>query len=378
MVKIVHIITGLSTGGAETMLYNLLSQCNRQLYEPMVISLTDIGPLGKKISTLNIPISALGMRRGVPSPVAFIRLVAMLRCERPDIIQTWMYHADLMGAMAAKIAGGMPVVWGIHHTNLVPKMSKKLTLLTARTNAILSHRMPHRIICCSGATLRTHADLGYNISKMVAISNGFNVAAYRPTEVDRSSVRRELGIPDGDLIIGLIGRFDPQKDHQTFIRAAGILYGKHPQTHFVLCGDGITWSNVALVKWIAEAGIKEHCHLLGCRNDIPRVLTAFDILALSSSFGEGFPMVIGEAMSCGVPCVVTDVGESALIVGDTGRVVVPGKPEAMANALEELIAMSVEGRSNLGAMARQRIIDNFSLNAVVKQYEHLYEEVCLS
>ena len=373
-IQLVHIITGLNTGGAETMLYKLLSAMEREAFEPLVVSLTDIGPVGEKIRALGVPVRALGMRRGVPDPRGVWRLVRLLKRQRPYLVQTWMYHADLLGGLAARLAGrGIPVVWGIHHSNLDPKGNKRTTIWTARVCARLSHRLPSRIVCCSEASRQVHAALGYAPQKMVVIPNGFDLSAFRPDPSARESVRRELGVAADALLIGLVGRFDPQKDHSNFVAAAALLSAAYPEAHFLLCGDGVNWDNQKLAGWIEEAGLRKRFHLLGRREDMPRLTAALDI-ASSSSYGEGFPNVIGEAMACGVPCAVTDVGDSAFIVGDTGLVVPPRDPEALAQAWKKLIDMGQEGRQRLGGAARKRILENFNLPDIIARYEALYKE----
>ena len=354
------------------MLFKLLSEMDRAKFKSEVISLTDTGPVGEKIQALGIEVRALGMRRGAPNPLVVLRLTRWLRKAEPDVIQTWMYHADLIGGLAAKMAGGLPVVWGIHHSNLDPQGNKLTTIWTARACSHLSRRLPRRIVCCSEASLRVHRSLGYARDKMVVIPNGFDVITFRPDTAMRRPVRAELGIPEDTLLIGMFARFHAQKDHRNFVEAAALLHAHHPDIHFLLCGDGITWENRVLSGWIVTAGIHEHCHLLGPREDIPRLAAALDIAASSSSFGEGFPNVVGEAMSCGVPCVVTDVGDSDRIVGTTGRIVAAKDPEALAMAWTEMIGLGEEGRRRLGVAARKRVMDHFELSKIVKKYEALY------
>ena len=170
----------------------------------------------------------------------------------------------------------------------------------------------------------------------------------------------------------MVGRFDPFKDIRGFIETAGLLRQQFPQARFVLCGNGIEWENAELVSWIKAAGIGSVSHLLGRRDDIPRIMATLDI-AVSSSIGEGFSNVIGEAMACGVPCVVTDVGDSAMIVGDTGRVVPRRDPKALAKACEQLLEMEPERRTELGSLARDRILTNFRLPNIIRRYEQFYE-----
>ena len=371
MIKVLHIITGLSTGGAEMMLYNLLSRIDRTAFDPQVISLTNIGSIGGKIRALGVPVRAMGMRRSMPNPLEVLRLAYQLRKARPDVIQTWMYHADLVGGLAAKIARDIPLAWGIRASNLDPQGIKRRTIWTVMVCARLSRWLPTRIVCCSVASQRVHTERGYSTDKMVVIPNGFDLDAFRPDPGARLTVRQELGISKEALLIGLVARFDPLKDHRNFVQAAALLHARVPDVHFLLCGDGITWENRDLAGLIDAAGIRNCCHLLGLRDDVPRLLATLDIASLSS-YGEGLPNVVGEAMACGVPCVVTDVGDSALIVAETGRVVPPKDWEALAAAWREMIEIGAEERKQLGLAARRRIEEHFSLAAVVERYQELY------
>lgn len=378
MIKLTHIITGLNTGGAEMMLSKLIERMKREVFSQEIISLTDIGPVGEKLAKMGYPVFALGMSRKVSYPGAFIRLVRYLKKTRPHLIQTWMYHADLVGGLAAKLAKGIPVVWGIHHSNLGLEGNKRTTIWTAKLCARLSRLVPIKIVCCSEASKHIHTELGYDSEKMIVIPNGFDLTAFSPDPEARISVRRELGIPENSILIGLVARFDPLKDHGNFLQAAGILIENltlsTQEIHFILCGSGVIWENEFFVKKINGYGLNNRVHLLGRREDIPRLTAAFDI-ASSSSSGEGFPNIIGEAMACGVPCVVTNVGDSALIVGDAGIVVPPKNPKALAEAWLNLIKAGKEERKRLGERARRRVLENYNLPNIVERYVTLYREV---
>jgi glycosyltransferase involved in cell wall biosynthesis len=368
------VITGLSTGGAQMMLHKLLSRIDRKKFFPEIISLTNIVDLVDKFQEIEVPVRILGMHQGVPDPRGIYQLARYFRRVRPHLVQTWMYHADLIGGLAAKLVGNIPVIWNIRHSNLEPHYNKKTTILTAKACAWLSRSLPTKIICCAEVAKQIHANIGYDSSRIVVIPNGFDFNAFEPCLKTRLEVRQELGIPQDSLIIGLVSRFHPQKDHKNFVRAAALLKDKIPNVYFVLCGDGITWNNNELVTWMETAGLRNSFFLLGRRTDIARITSSFDIAA-SSSCGEAFSNTIGEAMACGVPCAVTDVGDSALIVGNTGKVVPPRNPEALSQAWNELINLGNHGRLKLGYLARQRILQNFSLDSIVKQYEDLYLEI---
>ncbi len=374
-IKLTHIITGLNTGGAEMMLQKLLSAIDRDTFDCTVISLTDCGAVGDKIRALGFTVHTLGMKRGVPNPIALLKLVKILRQIKPDAIQTWMYHADLLGGLAAKLAGSFPVAWGIRHSDLDPKDSSRMTIWTAKLCAILSGVLPTQIVCCSEASERVHVKLGYNKEKMIVIPNGFDLTKFKPDANAKGRLRDMLGLEPSAVIIGHVARFNAQKDHNSFVEAAGILSKKNNNVHFVLCGDDVTDENTELNKWIDDAGIVDRVHLLGRRSDVAELVPGFDIATSSSSFGEGFPNVVGEAMACAVPCVVTDVGDSALIVGDTGEVVNPRDPVALASAWENIIDLGESGIEKLGQLAKKRVEDNFSLPKIVNLYETIYTQL---
>jgi glycosyltransferase involved in cell wall biosynthesis len=372
--KLTHIISGLSMGGAEMMLYKLLSVSDLGRDALNVISLTDVGPLGERIKKLGVPVKALGMARGRPSLTGLVRLSRWLRQSSPNVVQTWMYHADLIGGLAAKFGGRLPVVWGIRNSTL-GRQSKKTTVLTVKACARISRWIPTKIVCCSSVARALHEQMGYNAGKMLVIPNGFDLSSFKPGDGARASLREELGLPHNAILIGFVARFDPQKDHQNFIQAARQLLAVLPGVHFVLCGDGINRDNHQLSAWLTEAGVKNRFHLLGRRDDVPRITAALDIATCTSAYGEAFPNVLGEAMACCVPCVATDVGDSALIIADTGRVVPPKDPQSLAGALNWMVELGADGRNHLGRKARQRIRENFELSVIRDRYHELYREV---
>jgi glycosyltransferase involved in cell wall biosynthesis len=374
MFKILHIIVDLDPGGAEVMLQRLLTRTDRARFDSRVLSLTTAGVVAERIRALGVAVESLGMRRGSANPLGLWRLIRFLRKERPHLIQTWMYHADLLGGLAARLAGNIPVVWGIHHTNLDPGQNKPGTLRIARFNAFLSKYLPRRIVCCSHSTREVHARAGYADDKMVVIPNGFDLSELRPDLAARQDVRRELEVGERAPLVGMVARFHPQKDHANFLEAAKILHGRLPDVRFLLCGDGVTCENRALSDPIRQAGLADHAHLLGVREDVPRLLAALDVAVLSS-VGEAFPLVLGEAMACGVPCVSTDVGDAARIIGETGEVVPPRDPAALAAALERVLNLEAGQRRELGMAARRRIEENYSIENTAGEYEEIYREI---
>jgi glycosyltransferase involved in cell wall biosynthesis len=372
-IKILHIINDLSVGGAEMMLYKLLSGINRERFDPVVISLIDRGRLRDSIEALGIPVYTTNMKPGRPTPSSILHMVRLTRQIKPDLIQGWMYHSCLAGQLANTFAGRRAsVLWGIHCSDISPLSEKKMTRMVVRLCAPLS-RLPSNIIFVSQSSRSEHKRFGYKTENSRVLPNGIDAKLFVPSASARLSVRSELGLPENAFLIGLVGRYHPMKDHSTFLKAAAELLKAEPDIHFLLIGRGINPGNRALQEMIQDAGLLSRIHLLGERTDTPRLSAALDIFALSSSYGESFPNVIGEAMACGVPCVVTDVGDASWIVGETGRVVPRRDPAALANGWRELIALGEEGRRALGNAARLRVMESFPLESVVAQYEALYE-----
>jgi glycosyltransferase involved in cell wall biosynthesis len=371
---IAFLITDLETGGAEIMLYRLLAHLDRERFEPTVISLRRAGLLGEKIRALNIPVFALGMETNHPNPLPWFKLLKILKQIHPNLIQTWMYHSDLLGGLAGFIIR-VPVIWGIHNSTTDPANTRRRTLIIVRLCAYLSPFIPTKIISCSERARQVHVQAGYAYEKFVTIPNGFDITEFKPDPDAAKNLRLQMGIVPAVSLIGMAARYDPQKDHANFIRAAQIYHQTSPQTHFLLCGEGLTWENTSIGAEIDAAGLRSQFHLLGRRIDMPSVYAALNLHGLSSAYGEAFPNALGEAMACGVPCFATDVGDCSFIIGDTGLVVPPKDPQALAEAWERILRLSAEELRDLGERARQRIQQLFRIAQVARRYEDLYEQV---
>lgn len=373
--KLVFVITSLSTGGAETMLYRLLKNLDRSRFTPCVISLTSLGEIGPRIDCMGIPVYDLQMQKRWFSLIGgLFRFYRVLRAEKPDLVHTWMYHADLLGGLLARTVGCRSLIWSIRQSNLSPDFNRPLTLLVIRACALLSDWLPRKIVSCSARAQITHGAIGYNKKKFCVIPNGFDLSVFIPNLYARVHVRAELGLSSDTLIIGLIGRFDPQKNHLGFLEAASRVQRAFPTVQFLLAGKDVDESNSVLTEFIEARGLCLNTHLLGRRDDMPKLMAALDILACPSH-GEAFPNVVGEAMACGVPCVVTDVGDAAEIVGDTGYVVTAGDMDSFVLGLLSLLSMPRTSRERLGLRAKERIHKKYEIQSVVKTYETLYEQV---
>ncbi len=336
--------------------------------ENAVISLGSRGPVADRIAHAGIPVFALGMRPSRPDPRALWRLVRLLRGLRPAIAQTWLYHADFAGLLAGKLAG-VPVVWNIRCAELNPR-DHPPSLMTLLRALALASRYPAAVICNSHAGQRAHEQLGYTPRRWAIIPNGFDTDTFRPLPAARGELRRELGMPDNARLVGLLARFHPMKDHAAFLNAAKIITSAKADVHIVAAGRGVD-AAPALKALVDQLGLRDRVHLLPERSDTPRFLAALDV-AVSSSYGEAFPNIVGEAMACATPCVVTDVGDSALIVGDAGVVVPPRDPAALAAGILRVLDMEPGAREALGQAARERIVSEFTLDRAAALYEALY------
>ena len=374
--KIIFIITGLSSGGAEMMLYKLLTSIDRQRFKPVVISLTERDTLAAPIEALDIPVYALGMKEGgLPTPRVIWELFKIFIKTKPDLIQGWMYHSNLAAQFANIISLNFaPVIWNVRHSLNSLADERRGTQSVIKASIPLS-KFVNKIIYNSQISAVQHAKLGYPEDKEVTIPNGFDPELFKPSIESRNSVRAELGLPDDCLLIGRFARFHEMKDYPNLLRGAAVLLKERPDVHFLLIGRTLNMQNPIIAELIEELGIGDRIHLKDESRELPYYTAALDIATTTSSHGEAFPNVVGEAMCCGVPCVVTDVGDSAWIVGDTGRVVPPRNPEALAKAWQELVDLGAEGRAALGTAARARAVACFSLDFVVAQYEQLYESV---
>jgi len=383
-VKIVHVITALPADGAEMMLYRLIRASSQAGIQHTVISLSSEDMMAPRLREAGAQVRILGMKRGVPSPAMFARLVTWLDELEPDVVQSWLYHGDLMGGLAVHAANGLrtllgsgasrpALVWGIHHTDLRSTGSSAITRWVTTACALISSRVPDRIVCCGEAAMNSHVLGGYCARKMIVIPNGFELDVFGPLAGARDALRQSLGIDQHALVVGIVGRYHPVKDYGNFVAAMRIVLQALPHCHFVMAGQGLDPANRELGAMIGATGIGDACHLLGRRDDPQVLLAGLDVFCLSSR-SEGLPTVIGEAMACEIPCVATDVGDTARLIGDTGELVPPENPQALARALTAMLTLSGEERAKRGVAARKRIQALFSMEASWRLYEQTYRQ----
>lgn len=357
LVRVQFIITALGSGGAEMMLAQIVTDLDRTRFEPHVISLTDGGKHADSLRAAGVPVHSLGMPAGKPTPGALLKLRALTRQIAPDLLVGWMYHGNLAATLAAWFAHRVPVLWNVRQSLYSLALEKRSSALVIKLLVRIGFN-PRAILYNSAVSAGQHEAIGYPKAKTVLIPNGFDTSRFAPDEAARASVRTELGVAPETVLIGRFGRHTAMKDYPTFLAAMKEV----PGAHAIIAGTGTS-------DIIVEPELKARVHVLGERTDLARLTAALDIACSSSAFGEGFPNVVAEAMCCGIPCVVTDVGDSAWLLQDAGTAVPAENPSALAAALRAMIALPANECHRLGTSGRQRILEHFALPAVVRQFE---------
>jgi glycosyltransferase involved in cell wall biosynthesis len=371
--RVVHVITALEQGGAEAMLEKLLLAAVR--VDPdvrhVVFSLGGLGVVGARLRSRGVSVVALGIAGPFSLILAMWRLWSYLLSNRVGtVVQTWMYHADLVGGLCARAAGIGRVYWNLRQELRQIEDLRPFSRVIVRLGARLSSRLPDSIVCCAGSARSSHVAFGYDAGKCVVIDNGFDTEVMLRSTDDRKRLRMSFGVSDEEILVGIVGRLDPQKDHETFLRAAERVAAGHANVRFLMVGRGIDTS-ADIRRSIESKGLANRTCAVGQRGDIPAVMSALDILVVSSRW-EGFPNVLGEAMACEVPAATTDVGDARRILGEDRYVVPPGDPVALAGAIGLLCGLSSEARAELGQRLRLRVVEQFGIDATWRRYLLLY------
>jgi glycosyltransferase involved in cell wall biosynthesis len=372
--KVLHIIIGLNAGGAELMLMRLInSHRGNPGFHHSVVSLTQVGRVGDQLREAGVDVRVLGMHSVLDIPRVLWQLVWIIRANCPDIVQTWMYHADLLGGLAARLAGRGCIVWGVRST-AIPQGMWSLTYWLVRLCAVGSYVIPHGIICCAKSAKEAHLKLGYMARKMSVIPNGYDFSQFDGQLHTRFKVRQELGFQPDEIVIGTVGRFDPLKDFHNFVAAASQLSAKRQNTKYLMVGRNIDWANPVLRGWIESEGLANKFRLVGEQSDVPYFLSALDIFCLSSA-NEAFPNVVVEAMAMGLPCVVTCAGDAAEILGDDDFVVPVKDAALLSKALLQMCDLGRDQRAKLGRLNAEKVRAGYGIESIRKQYEAAYDEI---
>jgi glycosyltransferase involved in cell wall biosynthesis len=378
VIRALHVANSLNRGGAEGMLARVALGLDPARFEVVVVTLLPGGALRPRLEAAGLRVVDLGMRRGRPSARGFARLVGLLREHAPDVVSTWLYHADLAASLALRAAyprGPRPaLVWNLRCSRMDMEHYRRTSGWTRGALARLSGRLPDAVTVNASASRSYHEELGYRPRRWELIPNGVDPERFGPDPGARTWLRETLGLPGEARVVSHTGRFDPMKDHVTLLRASARVFAAEPGAHLVLTGQGLAPDDPELAALIRREAPGGRVHVLGDRDDLPRVLAGADVSCLSS-IGEAFPNVVAESMACGTPAVVTDVGDCAAIVAETGRVVPPRDPGALAAALLELLGEPQASAQARREAARARVVREYPLARAVERFAGLYEEL---
>jgi glycosyltransferase involved in cell wall biosynthesis len=359
---LMFIVSALRVGGAEAMLTRMATASPSLADKIIVVSLLPAQAHVDRLRAAHITVveldfdSVLGVSRGI------VQLAKLITESRPDIVQGWMYHGDLAALVALSLSGRRgrtKLVWGIRCSDVDLRRYSSGLRFVVRACTFLSAK-PDMITANSVAGMKAHLAMGYRPRRSEIVPNGIDVNEFKPDAAARAAVRQELGIAGDAVVVAHVARVDPMKDHKSFLAAMATL----PELQALLIGAG--------TEQLKGPG---NIHRLGLRNDVVRLLPAADLVVSSSAFGEGFSNVLAEGMSCGLPAVSTDVGDARMIVDDTGLIVPPRDPGALAAAIRTLAEEPPAARTARSARARKRIVDHFSLDRAIRRFTELYRSL---
>jgi glycosyltransferase involved in cell wall biosynthesis len=372
--RIAFLTSSLGAGGAQAMLVKVMQHIDRETFEPVVVSLRDTGIYGEQIRRLQVPVHCLDMNSPLDVIMGLRRLRRVLRQLRPGIIQGWMYHGNLAASVGRRLARtDAPVAWNVRHS--IHDISQETAMM--RFLIRLSAKLSRAVSLClypSEAASSQHRRQGFLCPTSRVIPNGFATDLFSPPgAAEKQAARSSLGLNSDQVVVVHLARYHPMKNHAGFLAAIRVAARKVPALRVLMAGAGVSSKNEVLSNLACDLGIAERLHMLGEVADVRPLLVASDFLCVSSSWGEAFPNVIGEAMSMGVPCVATDVGDCRAIIGETGGVVPPADVPALAQELIRMGSLSPRERAVLGASARARVQREYEIGAVVRKYEECYK-----
>jgi glycosyltransferase involved in cell wall biosynthesis len=366
-IRVVFLVRSLGFGGMERQLLALVKGIDQARFEVTILCFYAGGPLLPEFEQAAVPVVRLG-KSGRWEVVTFLgRLVKAIRSLKPDIVHAYLPVPNFLAALLKLVFPRLHVVMGVR-TSGKDLRQYDWTFRVSFWLEKLFSGLADLVIVNSQAGKTAYEKKGFNPRKLLVISNGVDTALYRPDLQAGAPLRQAWGVPAG-VLVGVIGRLDPMKGHLVFIQAAARLVREFPALRLVCVGDGPQAYRRKLEEMSVSLGLQERLTWVKARREVAVVYNALDICCSASVFGEGFPNVVGEAMACGIPCVVTDVGDSAMVIGETGRVAPVSDVEALAQALRTMILLSAIERSALGEMARQRILSNFSLQRMISNTE---------
>ncbi|MCZ8230040.1 glycosyltransferase [Flavobacterium sp.] len=371
--KSVHIITGLGQGGAESILSKLVVKLKDENadYKQIVISLTSLDYHTEKIRLSGVEVHHVNMK-GLLDLKSFHRLYKLVKKINPDVVFTWMYHANLIGGFVSKFFFRKKVIWNIHHAYVDSDSLRFPTRVIAYLCSFFSYLIPEKIIFCSSKGLINHCKIYYSKSKCIVVYNGYDENIYKPNKDQRSNLRNKFGVNDNELIIGLVARWHPVKDHYNFIDAIDIVLNKC-QSNFriIMVGEGVDESNLELVNYLKKSNLLDSFILYGMSDNVSEIYNMIDINVLSSK-AEAFPNSLAESMLCGTPCVSTNVGDASVIIDKFGWVCNPLNSLDLSNSIIKSIEfIKLNGKDNIGALSRDFVSKKFNSKIMLDQFNAL-------
>lgn len=370
--KVLHIITGLGDGGAEHVLFKICKY--DKINKHFVISLKGPGKYYPLLYKIGVKVYCLDLK--FFSIFKFIFLIRLIRSLKPDIVQTWLVHADFVGGIAARLAGITNILWNIRYSNIEIGKAKLTTVFIIKILSVLSYIIPKTIITVSKKAKKIYEIGGYKKNIIKFIPNGYDLSILKVSKLKKRKFQKKIKLKKKIPIIGNVARFDPQKDHLNLLNALYLINKRNIDFFCILVGFNVHKKNLDLVSNIKQLRLSNHVKLIGQYENISEVMNGLDLHILSSSYGEGFPNVIAESMACGTPCIVTDVGDSALVVGKTGWVVPPKDSAKLAIAIERALCEKNTSKWNKRCnKARQRIKIKFSIMKMIESYNNLWIKV---
>ena len=369
MARVLHVIYSLGQGGAERTLSNICLRSKKHIHH--VVCLTNKSFYSNLLEKNNIKIYELNMNKLQNLFISPLRLYLILKKIKPEIVQTWMYHSDLFGGVIARLAGVKVVLWNVRSSSFKIPLISHSSLLTSRINALISSFLPNKIICCGKYTAQCHVKQGYDSSKIKIIFNGVDTNLFSPNSKKRNLVRMKYKINSHTILFGMIARYTPEKDHKSLLKALSLCNNLDQEWKCILCGKDMDYNNYELVEIINSLNLSQKIHLIGTQINVNEIYNALDLHILSSR-SEGSPNCLTEALSSGVPCISTSVGDAQFILKKRDWIVNPNNHYQLAKVIKKFINLSESERAKISESSRKLIKSEFSLSKMIESYDNLY------
>ncbi|MEP6729704.1 MAG: glycosyltransferase [bacterium] len=363
-------ISGLGQGGAEESLRKLTIRTQRLGVEGLIVNLGTGGVLRPEFESAGARVEDLCIS-GIPTPRALFRLRRIAEQWRPDIIEGWMTHANVLATMLGSVHSSARVVWNVR-ASLLLSTEKLLTRTLTRSSTMLSRRAD-AIVYNSARAAEQYRTIGYSPRVTHIIPNGFDTQTFAGGVAQRREARAKFALTDDADVIGHISRWHPDKDLATLFDAFVRVRARHDAVLLVVAGEGLSEDNPDFMREVEARGLRGSVRALGSVRPVSTLFPAFDAFALTS-LREGFPNVLGEALACGVQCVATDVGACREVIGDASVYPV-GDAAGVAEGLLQILAQSQAQRDRRAQEGRARVESLFSIDELGRRYVALYESV---